>query len=64
MKTIKVACNTPGIRVNSVKPSFKYTFKEIGIPIEMPENHAKKILRNTDFYISDKHIKKEKKDAN
>ena len=61
MKTVKVACNTSGIRVNSVKPSFKYTFGEVGEPIEMHENHAKKILRNTDFYISDKPIKKGKK---
>ena len=60
MKTIKVAHNTPGIRVNSVKPGFKYTF-EAGIPIEMPESHAKKILKNTDFYISDKPIKKGKR---
>ena len=61
MKTVKVACNVQGIRVNSVKPGFKYTFGEVGEPIEMPENHAKKILRNADFYISDKPIKKGKK---
>ncbi len=61
MKTVKVACNVSGLRVNSVKPSFKYTFEKAGEPIEMPENHAEKILRNTDFYISNKPIKKKKK---
>ena len=61
MKTVKVACNVSGIRVNSVKPGFKYTFEKAGEPIEIPEDHAKKILKNTDFYISDKQVKKGKK---
>jgi len=61
MKTVKVASKVSGLNVNSVRPSFKYTFEEAGEPIEMPENHAKKILRNASFYISDKPIKKGKK---
>ena len=61
MKTVKVACDVSGLRVNSVKPSFKYTFEEVGEPIEMPEDHANKILRNTNFHVSDKPVKKERK---
>lgn len=61
MKTVKVACNVSGISVNSVKPGFRYTFGEVGEPIEMPENHAKKILKNSDFYVSNRSAKKEKK---
>ncbi len=63
MKTIKIACDVAGVNISSVKPSFKYTFIEAGRPLEIPENHAKKILKNSDFYISDKHIKKVKKVA-
>ncbi len=63
MKTVKVACNVSGLRINSVKPGFKYTFGEVGEPIEMPESHAKKILKNADFYISDKQVKKSEKVA-
>ena len=61
MKIIKVACRVFGLVISSVRPSFRYFFGEIGEPIEMPESHAKKILRNSDFYLSDKPIKKEKK---
>ncbi len=61
MKIVKVAHNVSGIRVNSTNPGFKYTFGQAGEPIEMPENHAKKLLKNSDFYISDKPIKKPKK---
>jgi len=61
MKTIKVAYNVSGVSVNSVRPGFRYTFGEVGEPIEMPENHAKKILKNSDFYVSDRSVKKEKK---
>ena len=61
MKTIKVASKNSNMRVLSVRPSFKYDFKVSGEPIEMPESHAKKILRNSDFYLSDKPIKKDKK---
>ncbi len=61
MKTVKVASKISGLNVNSVRPEFKYTFGEIGEPIEMPENHAKKILKNDDFYISDKLVVKTKK---
>lgn len=61
MKTVKVASKISGLNVYSVKARFKYNFGEAGDPIEMPENHAKKILRNTDFYVSDKPIEKGKK---
>ena len=61
MKTIKVASKTSGLNVNSIRPSFKYHFREVGEPIEMPESPAKKILRNSGFYISDEIVKKVKK---
>ena len=60
-KLIKVASKISGLNVSSVKPAFKYTFGEVGYPREMPENHAKKILKNSDFYMSDRSVKKEKK---
>lgn len=61
MKTVKVASYVSGVSVNSVRPGFRYTFEKVGEPLEMPESHAKKILRNSDFYLSDKPIKKGKK---
>ena len=60
MKTIKVACNVSGVGVNSTVPNFRYMFEEAGVPLEIREDHAKKILRNKDFYISDKSVKKDK----
>ena len=61
MKTIKVASKISGLNVSSTRPFFKYTFGEVGEPIEMPESHAKKILKNSDFYISNISVKKGKK---
>lgn len=63
MKTIKIASKVSGLRVLSVVPNFKYTFEKVGEPIEMPESHAKKILKNSDFYVSDKLVKKVKKSS-
>ncbi|KKM07980.1 hypothetical protein LCGC14_1728550, partial [marine sediment metagenome] len=61
MKTVKIACNVSGIGVNSTVPGFRYMFEEAGVPLEIREDHAKKILRNKDFYISDKLVRKDKK---
>ena len=61
MKTVKVASNVSGLKVISFSPSFKYTFEKVGEPIEVPEDHAKKMLKNGHFYVSDKPIKKGKK---
>lgn len=61
MKIVKVACKVSGIGISSTRPSFKYSFGKVGESIEMPESHAKKILRNSDFYISGKLVKKERK---
>jgi len=58
---IKVASDVSGITVISVIPNFNYYFAKAEEPIEMPESHAEKILRNSSFYLSDKSIKKEKK---
>ena len=61
MKTIKVASKISGLNVSSTRPFFKYTFEGVGDPISMPESHSKKILKNSDFYMSDRLVKKEKK---
>ena len=61
MKTIKVVCRVPGVSIMSTRPSFRYDFGKVGEPIEMPESHAKKILKNSDFDISDKPVKKGEK---
>jgi len=61
MKTIKIASEVFGLNVSSIRPSFNYYFGHVGETIEMPESHAKKILRNSNFYISDKSVKKVEK---
>lgn len=61
MKTIKIESRTYGLTVSSTLPRFKYHFGKEGLVFEVPENHAKKILKNDNFFISDKPIKKNKK---
>lgn len=58
---IKVASKTPDLIVRSGNPRFKYEFKEEDVPLDMPENHAEKVLRNNNFYIY-KGVAKIKKD--
>ena len=61
MKTVKVASRTPGLNVVSSNPRFRYFFEEKDVPLEIPESHAKKILKNSNFYISDEKAKKVRK---
>lgn len=60
---VKIASLQNGINIISVKPSFKYSFKEANSPQEIIESDAKKILKNSNFYISKEYIKKPKKVA-
>lgn len=57
---MKIASKVKGIKVNSTRPRFTYYFANDN-PIEMPESHAEKLLRNSTFYISDKQVEKPKK---
>jgi len=63
LSNIKIASKLPGIRVKSINPRFSYMYQEADVPFEMPQNHAEKILKNDNFYISDKDVKKTKKRA-
>ena len=54
---MKIASKSSNICIKSVNPHFKYRFKEAGVPISVEESHIEKILRNSDFYESDKAIK-------
>lgn len=61
MKTVKIASKTSGLNVVSSNPMFRYFFEKKDVPLEIPEEHAEKILRNKDFYVSDKSVAKTKK---
>lgn len=61
MKTVKIASKTSGLNAVSSNPRFKYFFRKEYSPLEVPENHAEKLLGNSNFYISDENIKKVKK---
>ena len=60
---MKIECKSSYICIKSNNPKFKYKFGEAGVPINVEDAHAEKILLNTDFYESYKDIpvKKEKK---
>ena len=55
---MKIACVQSNICIKSNNPSFKYKFKESDITLEIEEPHVEKILRNKDFYESDKEVEK------
>ena len=48
---INICSKQSGLRLYSSRPNFNYFFREADVPIEVQESHAKKILRNPDFYI-------------
>jgi Holliday junction resolvasome RuvABC DNA-binding subunit len=60
---MKIASKRPGITVKSVKPNFKYQFKNPCEPVEINEEHAEKILKNSNFYIVSEKVKKEQNDS-
>ena len=47
---MKVASITAGLTIRSGVPAFKYKFTKADEPIEMPSEHARKVLRNGNFY--------------
>lgn len=51
---MKIASKQKGVKIRSANPSFNYRFREADVPIDVPEEHAKKILRNPTFYKWDK----------
>lgn len=55
---MKIACKQSNICIKSNNPSFKYKFKQSGVPLEVEDSHVEKILRNKDFYLSDKEVEK------
>ena len=63
MKTVKIASKTSGVSIRSVRPRFKYTFKKADVPLEIKGSHSEKILKNSNFYLSDKPIEKPEKVA-
>jgi predicted membrane protein len=56
---VKIASRQGNVKIKSMKPSFVYTFSEPDLPIEVNEEHAEKILRNKNFYISEEKSVKE-----
>ncbi len=58
---MKVASSQGGLTVKSSVPAFKYKFKKADDPIEMPKEHAEKVLRNKTFYEFGKATRKTKK---
>ncbi len=57
---MKVASKQKGLTIKSTVPSFKYKFKKADDPVEMPKEHAEKVLRNSNFYEYGKAPKKTK----
>jgi hypothetical protein len=55
---MKIASKVPGLRVRSSFPNFNYYFEEADVPLEVEESHTEKILKNSNFYESDKIPKK------
>jgi len=58
---MKVASIQAGLTVRSRVPAFKYKFNKADEPVEMPPEHAKKVLMNSTFYEVGKSSKKDKK---
>ena len=58
---IKIASKLPGMRVKSFNPKFDYKFDKADVPLEMPKDHADKVLKNSNFFISKESIEKPKK---
>lgn len=56
---MKIMSKTPGVFVRSVNPRFVYYF--LSEPLEVPNEHADKILKNSNFYKVDKDFKTSKK---
>lgn len=63
MEKIKIASKTAKIRIFSNSPSFQYSFEQADIPQQVDKEHSEKILKNDNFYISDKSLPKPKKMA-
>jgi len=60
---MKIMSKTPGLFIKSVNPRFVYKFENESL--EIPEEHAEKILKNKNFYKVDKHtIRSEKSPQN
>lgn len=55
---MNIASKTSDIKLKSLNPGFSYNWKNADEPIEVKEAHAEKILKNPNFYISDKAVKK------
>lgn len=47
---MKISSKTPNIEIKSTNPSFSYKFTEANEPIEVRDEHAEKILKNSNFY--------------
>ena len=57
---MKIASKQP-CKLKSNSPKFNYKWKEADEPIEVKEEHTEKVLRNPNFYESNKEVKKEVK---
>lgn len=49
-KIVKIASKQAGLKAKSANPRFNYYFEKANEPVEVEEEHAKKILRNPTFY--------------
>lgn len=58
---MKIMSKTPGLLIKSNNPRFVYHFQSE--PLEVPEEHAKKILKNSNFYKVDADFTKVKKSS-
>ena len=50
MGKVKICSKQAGVSISSIKPSFKYNFKNADEPLEVEESHTSKILNNKNFY--------------
>lgn len=57
---MKIASKQHNLCIISTNPRFKYNFKKADVPLEIKESHTEKILKNKNFYVSDKPIKVKK----
>ena len=55
---MKIASKQPGLCVKSNYPKFKYKFPVADEPVEVDEDHVEKVLLNSNFYETNKSMKK------
>jgi len=64
IKLVKIRSKQGGLKIQSTNPYFEYVFESETTTIDVPEEHAAKILANTTFYKVEDNSEEDKKKKN